>query len=155
MLNERNDLPSTFTYPDNGLLTLHNILTTEQIINPDTKILNRRALKRGFATNTTVGTISRFMSFVRKYYPTGTLESIELPVLPHEKEPGTFSKGGDSGSIIVSPKGEFISLLTGGSNGGTDGTDITYSTPFEWVWELVCKEFPGADLYWDAAFLAT
>ena len=96
------------------------------------------------------------MSFVRKSFPTGNLESIELPIIPHENETGTFSKGGDSGSTIVSPLGEFVSLLTGGTNKGTDGSDITYSTMFEWVWELVLAEFPGANLYWDdiPAFLA-
>lgn len=95
------------------------------------------------------------MSFVRKYFPTGNLESIELPIIPHEKEADTFSNGGDSGSTIVSPLGEFVSLLTGGTNEGT-GSDITYSTVFEWVWELVLAEFPGANLYWDdiPAFLA-
>ena len=121
------------------------------------KPLTRRAIKRGFATNTTVGTVSRYMSFSRKHYPTGKLNSIELAIIPHEKEECTFSKEGDSGSIIVSPKGEFISLLHGGSNQGIHGSDITYSTVFEWVWELVSEGFPGASLYWDdvPAFLAT
>lgn len=160
LLYERDDVESTFKYPADGLLILRNILTAQQISNPDNKTLEgdliRRAIKRGFTTNTTVGTISRFMSFARKYFPTGNLESIELPILPHENETGTFSKGGDSGSTIVSPKGEFISLLTGGTNKGTDGSDITYSTVFAWVWELVREQFPGANLYWDdiAAFLA-
>ncbi|KAI9453238.1 hypothetical protein BJY52DRAFT_850915 [Lactarius psammicola] len=160
LLYERDDVESTFKYPDDGLLILRNILTAQQISNPNNKTLEgdliHRAIKRGFTTNTTVGTISRFMSFVRKYFPTGNLESIELPILPHENETGTFSKGGDSGSTIVSPKGEFISLLTSRTNKGTDGSDITYSTVFEWVWELVCEQFPGANLYWNdiAAFLA-
>ncbi|CAA7266696.1 unnamed protein product [Cyclocybe aegerita] len=154
---ERDDVKSTFKYPTDGLLPL---LTSQQISNPDNKNVTgdpiRRAIKRGFTTKTTVGTISRYMSFARKYFPTGNLESIELPILPHENETGTFSKGGDSGSTIVSPKGEYISLLTSGTNKGTDGSDITYSTPFEWAWELVCKQFPGANLYWDdiEAFLA-
>ena len=153
LLNEHTDDPSTFKYPDDGLLALKNILSVQQIINRDAKSLQgdltRRAIKRGFATNTTVGTISRYMSFVRKYYPTGNLDSIELPILPHEKETDTFSKGGDSGSIIVTPEGEFVSLLTSGTNAGRDGSEITYSTPFELVWELVCEKFPGAKLYWD------
>ena len=159
LLQERKDVPSTFKYPDDGLLALQSILTAQQITNPDNKSLEgdlvRRAIKRGFATNTTVGTISRYMSFVRKYFLTGRLESIELPIIPHENETGTFSKEGDSGSIIVSPRGEFISLLTSGTNMGSDGSDITYSTIFEWVWELVREKFPGANLCWDdvAAFL--
>lgn len=161
LLHERDNVPSGFKYPEDGLLRLQGILTAEQVKNPDTKNLQgdpvRRVLKRGFTTNTTVGTVTRFMSFVRKYFPTGNLESIELPIIPHENETSTFSKGGDSGSTIVSPLGEFVSLLTGGTNKGTDGSDITYSTMFEWVWELVLAEFPDANLYWDdiPAFLAT
>lgn len=72
-----------------------------------------------------------------------------MPILSHEKESGTFSKGGDSGSFIVSARGECVALLTGGTNNGTDGSDITFATPFEWVWELVLKEFPGANLSFD------
>ncbi|KAI9463715.1 hypothetical protein BJY52DRAFT_1184712 [Lactarius psammicola] len=160
LLYERDDFESTFKYPDHGPLFLRNILTAQQISNPDNKTLEgdliRRAIERGFTTNTTVGMISRFMSFVRKCFPTGNLESIELSILPHENDIGTFSKGGDYGLTIISPKGDFISLLTGRTNKGTDGFDITYSTVFEWVWELVCEQFPGANLYWNdiVAFLA-
>ena len=160
LLNARTDVSSTFQYPTDGLLTLRGVLKAQQIINPDNMSLKgnpvRRVIKHGFTTNTTVGTVTRFTSFVRKYFPTGNLDSIELPIIPHEDDTGTFSKGGDSGSIIVSAKGEFISLLTSGTNIGTDGSDITYSTPFEWIWELVCQKFPGANLYWDdmSAFLA-
>lgn len=39
-------------------------------------------------------------------------------------------------------------MLTGGTSQGTDGSDITFATLFEWVWDLV-KEFPGANLYFD------
>ncbi|CAE6530617.1 unnamed protein product [Rhizoctonia solani] len=160
LLHECNNVPSGFKYPEDGLLRLQGILTAEQVKNPETKNLQgnpfRRVLKRGFTTNTTVGTVTRYMSFVRKYFPTGNLGSIELPIIPHENETGTFSKGGDSGSTIVSPHGEFVSLLTGGTNKGTGGSDITYSTMFEWVWELVLAEFPDANLYFEnmAAFLA-
>jgi hypothetical protein len=155
-----NSIPSRFKYPEDGLLHLRGMLPAEQLKNPDTKILQssqvRRVLKRGSSTNTTVGTVSRYMSFVRRYFPTGNLESIELPIIPHEKETGTFSKAGDSGSIILSPLGEFVSLLTGGTNKDIGGSEITYSTIFEWVWELVLAEFPTAELYWDdiPAFLA-
>ncbi|EIN09192.1 hypothetical protein PUNSTDRAFT_67532, partial [Punctularia strigosozonata HHB-11173 SS5] len=153
LIYERVDVPSEFKYPGNGLLTLGGILTADQINHPTTLNLQgdrvRRVLKRGFTTNTTVGTLTKFMSFVRQYFPTGNVESLEIAILPHEQDSGTFSKGGDSGSLIVSTLGEFVALLTGGSNKGTDGSDITYGTPFEWVWELVKAEFPGADLYFN------
>ena len=89
------------------------------------------------------------MSFVRQYFPTGNLESLGVSILSHEQDYATFSKGGDSGSLIVSTIGEYLGLLTGGTYSGTDSSDITYATPFDWVWDLVKAEFPGADLNFD------
>ncbi|KIO23305.1 hypothetical protein M407DRAFT_214897 [Tulasnella calospora MUT 4182] len=153
LMYERIDVPSEFKYPENGLLTLGGILTADQVNNPNTLNLQgdriRRVLKRGFTTNTTVGTLTRFMSFVRKYFVTGSMESLEVPILSHENDSGTFSRGGDSGSLIVSAVGEFVALLTGGTNKGTGGSDITFATLFEWVWGLVKEEFPGANLYFE------
>ncbi|KAG8866413.1 hypothetical protein FRB97_003985, partial [Tulasnella sp. 331] len=153
LIYERVDVPSDFKYPDNGLLRLRGMLTADQVNNPTN--LNpegdrvRRVLKRGFTTNTTVGTLTRFMSFVRQYFRTGNVESLEVAIFSHEHDTGTFSKGGDSGSLIVSTIGEFIALLTGGTSKGTDASDITYGTLFEWVWDLVKAEFPGANLHFD------
>ncbi|KIO20961.1 hypothetical protein M407DRAFT_29405 [Tulasnella calospora MUT 4182] len=156
----RNNVPSEFKYPEDGLLTLKGMLTADQVNSPNTLNLQgdpiRRVLKRGFATNTTVGSLTRFMAFVRKYFPTGNIDSLEVPILSHEDDSGTFSNGGDSGSLIVSPVGEFVALLTGGTNKGRGGSDITFATLFEWLWTLVKDEFPGANLYFDnlAEFLA-
>jgi len=153
LIYERVDVPSEFKYPDNSLLTLRGMLNADQINHPTNLNLQgnrvRRVLKRGFTTNTTVGTLTKFMSFVRQYFPTGNIESLEIAILPHEQDSGTFSKGGDSGSIIVSTLGEYVALLTGGSYKGTDASDITYGTLFEWVWALVKAEFPGAELYFN------
>ena len=151
LMYERIDVPSEFKYPDDGLLTLRGMLTANQVNNPNTFQGDhvRRVLKRGFTTNTTVGTLTRFMSFVRKYFTTGNIESLEVPILSHEHDSGTFSKGGDSGSLIVSTLGEFVALLTGGTNKGTAGSDITFATLFEWVWDLIKEEFSDANLYFD------
>ncbi|KAF4597047.1 hypothetical protein EYR40_007497 [Pleurotus pulmonarius] len=149
LICDRTDVSSKFTYPDDGILPLSGMLTADELDNPDLNLQGdriRRVIKRGCATNTTVGTLTGFTSFVRKYYPTGNMESLELPILSHENESGTFSKGGDSGSLIVSASGEFVGLLTSGTGRGTDGSDMTYATPFEWVWKLVLDEFPGASL---------
>ncbi|KAI9430416.1 hypothetical protein H4582DRAFT_2086939 [Lactarius indigo] len=147
------DVPSEFKYPCNGLLSLRGMLTADQVNNPNSLNFQgnciHRVLKRGFTTNTTIGTLTRFMSFVRKYSTTGNVESLEVPILSHEDMSGTFSKGGDSGSLIVSTHSEFVALLHGGTNKGTDGSDITFTTLFEWVWDLVKEEFPGANLYFD------
>jgi hypothetical protein len=154
MMHERDDVPFEFRYPDDGLLTLRNTLDVNQINTPNTLTLQgdriRRVLKRGFGTNTTVGTLTGFRAFVRQYFPTGNLESLEVVILSHEDDPAVaFSQGGDSGSLIVSAAGEFVALLTGGTNKGTKVSDITYATPFEWIWTHVRNEFPGANLYFD------
>lgn len=107
-------------------------------------------------TNTTVGTLPCFKSSVRKYFTVRTLESLELAILPHESQVRSFSKAGDSGALVVSAMGEFVGLITGRTNKGTDGADITYATLFKYLWDLVLAEFPGANLYWNdiPAFLA-
>lgn len=139
-----------------SLLKSTGILTVEDINNPNTWHSTgdriRRVLKRGSKTNLTVGTLSRFMSFVRHYYTNGsTTESIELAILPHENQTktGSFSKEGDSGAAILTPSGEFVGFLTSGTNKGTNASDITYATPFKYIWDLVLEQYPGASLYWD------
>ncbi|KAF7791170.1 hypothetical protein EIP86_002181 [Pleurotus ostreatoroseus] len=160
LMYERIDIPSEFKYPPHGLLHMRGMLTANDVNNPNSLDAQgdriRRVIKRGFTTNTTVGTLSRFISFVRKYNITGTLESLELAILPHENASGTYSKGGDSGAMAVSATGAYVGKVSGGTNKGTDGSDITYATLFEYDWDLILQEFPGANLYWDdiPAFLA-
>ncbi|KAF8873982.1 hypothetical protein CPB84DRAFT_1798064 [Gymnopilus junonius] len=153
LMYERDDVISEFKYPDHGMFTLSGMLTAEKVNNPNALNLQgdrvRRVLKRGLTTNTTVGTVTGFMSFLRRYFPTGNVESLELAILSHENESDTFSKGGDSGALIVSATGEFVALLTGGISKGKDGSDITFGTLFEWIWMLVKEEFPDAVLYFD------
>jgi hypothetical protein len=70
-----------------------------------------------------------------------------MPIFPHNKNSGPFSQESDSGSIIVSATDEFVGLLTGGLK--TPLRDPFYATLFEWLWNLVQEEFPGANLYFD------
>jgi len=160
LLYGRIDISVDFAYPERGLLPIRGMQSADDISNPDTLDIHgdrvRRVLKRGFATGATVGTLNRFRSFARRYLASDVMESIELPILPHESAKKVFCMGGDSGSLVVSPTGEFVGLITGGVNNGTWGSDITYATLFKDVWGLVLEEFPGANLYWDdiPAFLA-
>ncbi|KAJ7584687.1 hypothetical protein C8J56DRAFT_155297 [Mycena floridula] len=151
MMNDRVDVPSEFKYPQEGLLPVNDMLTVSDIKNPNSKGLIgdriRHVIKRGFTTKTTVGTLSGFMSHVRWSVAFGRHhDSIEVAILPHDKASGPFSKGGDSGSLIVDALGRAVALLTGGA-GVTDSSDITFGTPMEWVWELIKDEYPGADFY--------
>ncbi|KAI0674684.1 hypothetical protein C8Q78DRAFT_1076290 [Trametes maxima] len=153
LMYEHINVPSEFKYPPHGLLHMRGMLTANDVNNSNGLDSQsdriRRVIKRGFATNTTVGTLSRFISFVRKYNITDTLDSLELAILPLENVSGTYSKGGDSGAMGVSATGEYVGKVSGGSN-------ITYATLFEYDWELILGEFPGASFYWDniPAFLA-
>ncbi|KAH6906946.1 hypothetical protein BKA70DRAFT_1491731 [Coprinopsis sp. MPI-PUGE-AT-0042] len=152
LMNDRTGFPSKFEYPYDGLLSLRGILTADQITKPDTSNIPvdhiRRVIKRGSRSHTTVGTLTRYLAFVRKYSLLGHVDSLEVPILSHERETGTFARGGDSGSVIVSPNGELVALLTGGAvnSNGRGGADISFATPFEWIWDLVKERFPGANL---------
>ncbi|KAJ8474297.1 hypothetical protein ONZ45_g15996 [Pleurotus djamor] len=155
----RNIKPYDWTYPDHGLLILRGMVTSDEINNLETlESLEKRdhqdhrvhyVIKRGLATNTTIGTLTRFKSFARQYFSADvTQESLEVPILSYERNKGTFSAVGDSGSLIVSTEGKFVALLTGGTK-SSGPADITYGTLFEWVWELVKAEYPGANLYFE------
>ncbi|KAF9049011.1 hypothetical protein BJ165DRAFT_1342937, partial [Panaeolus papilionaceus] len=148
-----------------GLVALKGILTIYQLnepttakrlsFDPESELPPRRVFKRGAKTNTTFGTLSRYMSHVCKYSPLGaTIDSLKLPIINFEEEghPGYgsyFCEGGDSGLAVVTLKGKFAGLLNGGTSMGFRQCDIGYATPFEWVWEQVLKEFPNADMDFD------
>ncbi|KAI9432395.1 hypothetical protein H4582DRAFT_1111952 [Lactarius indigo] len=146
------DAAHEFEYPYEGLFKLQGILSDEEIRKPDKKTLegdpNRRVIKRGSKTLTTVGGLSGYLSHVRRYFPTGEINSTEVAVHPYSNESGPFSWGGDSGSIIVDVVGRYVALLTGGT-GKIGSSDITFGTPMFWLWTLILAKFPGANLYWD------
>ena len=66
--------------------------------------------------------------------------------MPYDTHSGAFSQGGDSGSIIVDRLGRFGGFLTGGA-GKTESTDVTYATPFFWLWTLIKAKYPHAHLF--------
>jgi hypothetical protein len=153
-VDETNEID--FEYPlDRHLFKLQGILTAEEIKKPTAKDFDgipvRFVIKNGYKAATTIGRMSRFESKIRLHGLTGTFESVEATVLPYGKNQyfTTFSRGGDSGSIVGDAKRKFISLLTGGT-GPSDAVDITYTTPMHWLWdELILVKFPGANLYFD------
>lgn len=153
LMYDRFDAPHEFVYPPEGLFELRGILTQEGIRGPNNKTPAgdpiRRVIKRGFTTLTTVGGLSGFRSHARRYFATGNIDSLEAAIHPHNSNSGPFSRGGDSGSVIVDAHGRFVALLTGGT-GTTDSSDITFGTPMHWLWDLIRREFHGANLCWDS-----
>ncbi|KAI0087748.1 hypothetical protein BDY19DRAFT_1010342 [Irpex rosettiformis] len=70
LIYEHVDVPSDSKYPDDrGMLTADQVNNPTNLNPQDDHI--RRVLKRSFTANTTIGTLTRFMSFVRQWtHPT-------------------------------------------------------------------------------------
>jgi hypothetical protein len=148
----RIDVPSDFDYPAERLLELRGILSAKEIRTPNNKDHKgdpmRYVIKRGLATLTTIGCLTGFESHVRRDFALSSRDSVEAAVYPYDNDSGPFSRGGDSGSIIVDALGKFIALLTGGT-GPTASSDITFGSPMYWLWEIIKARFPGANLYFE------
>ncbi|KAI5985213.1 hypothetical protein EDC04DRAFT_2590467 [Pisolithus marmoratus] len=145
------DTQSGFEYPDERLLKLKDILTEDRMHHPDTKDRHGEkclyVIKRGLNTLTTIGRATGSFSCVREYFSNQThRDSIEWAIVPYDDKSGSFSKGGDSGSMIASGIGEFGGLITGGC-GETVWSDITYATPMFCLWPIIQAKFPNANLY--------
>ncbi|CCA77057.1 hypothetical protein PIIN_11042 [Serendipita indica DSM 11827] len=71
-------------------------------------------------------------SFIRVYKDHGITETaMEIDVLPYSTT-SPFSALGDSGSIVLDRNRRIVGMITGGA-GSTDGTDITYLTPYWYI----------------------
>ena len=117
--------------------------------NPDMPDHDNKAcflvIKNGNATDVTIGRATGIFSFVREYFLNDTYqESTEWAIYNYDNKSGVFSAPGDSGSIVV--LGRIGGLLTGGS-GKVETSDVTYATPFWWLWPRIKEHFPNANLY--------
>ncbi|OJT09444.1 hypothetical protein TRAPUB_14075 [Trametes pubescens] len=151
MCNNHYDAPCEFEYPLSGLLELHGVLTEEEMRTSPPAEAIRRVIKRGPSTLTTIGRLSPYTSHVRRYYPTGHLDSVETAIHTDHADSLPFSMRGDSGAAIVDARGRFVALLTGGAGinditYGTPSCEITYGTPMHWLWPLIQAKFEGASL---------
>lgn len=140
-----------YDYPDDGLLQAYGIVQDDEIRWPQhLDIHGEKALlvlKNGLATGTTVSRVTRLESFTRTYTEYDIKQtSIEVTILPYDKQHGHFSAPGDSGSIVLDRAGCIVGLLTG-DGGTTDETDITYATPSWWLDKEMKKVYPGCYLY--------
>ncbi|KIK80949.1 hypothetical protein PAXRUDRAFT_763789 [Paxillus rubicundulus Ve08.2h10] len=139
-------------YPHGRLLQLQDFLNEDKLHHPKMLDTNGEAcllvIKNSNSTGVTIGRATGIMSFVREYFEDGTHEtSMELAIYPYSNKGGAFSTPGDSDSIIADGKGCIVGLLTGGA-GQIDSTDVTYTTPFYWLFdERIKVHFPNAYLY--------
>ena len=118
LMYDRFDALHKFEYPEGGLFKLQGILSDEEICKPNKKTPEgdtiHRVIKCGSKTLTTVGGLSGYVSHIRRYTATGEINSTEAVIHPHNNDSFPFSRGGDSGSIIVDTLGKLVALLTGG-----------------------------------------
>jgi hypothetical protein len=151
---------SEFEYPIDCLFTLQDVVEEDELRRP--KMLDENGerwllvIKNGNGTGLTIGRATGPMSFVREYFEDGTHEtSMMLAIYSYGNYKssfgnmeGAFSGPGDSGSIIVDPKGRVVGLLTGGAGKtGSTNPDVTYATPFYWLLQRIKTHFPNAHLY--------
>lgn len=144
-------LPLSFEYPYDRLFPIQGIVPEEELTrarayDPYGMPFDCFFIKNGCGTKTTIGRASGIKSFVRDILPDGNeITSMELAILGRDKYE-SFSGRRDSGAIIVDEQGRIVALLTGGT-GGDDDIDITYGTPFEWLWERIRARFPDINIY--------
>ena len=144
-----------FETPFDCLFQVEGIVPDDEFDHPQMFDLDNKPcvllIKNGHATDTTIGRCNGIKSFVRRRFPDGTVgTSMELAIMGHSKFTRSFkqefSNCGDSGAIIVDGRGRAAALLTGVC-GNDDYTDITYGTPFEWLWDRIKAKFPNAYFY--------
>ena len=139
-------------YPLFRLLQLQDIIKENELRHPTMLDINGEecllVVKSGKSTGVIIGRATGIMSFVREYFEDGTHEtSMELAIYPYGSKEGAFSAPGDSGSIVADSNGRIVGLLTGGTGEG-NSVDVTYATPFYWLFnERIKAAFPNAHLY--------
>lgn len=141
-----------FEYPDDRLLPLRDLISEDLMHNPDMLDHNGEScllvIKNGHATGVTLGRATGIFSYIRKYFSNNTHQTLmEWAILPYDNKSGAFSAPGDSGSIIADGHGRIGGLLTGGA-GKMESSDITYATPFFWLFPRIKQNgFPNAHVY--------
>jgi hypothetical protein len=131
--------PPSFEYPGNRLLKFCGTIPDEDMWKPSLKTLDHdndpciMVIKRGYASDLTVGRLNTIRSFTRVYFEGQPSQmSMEIAVLPRNSKSGAFSTPGDSGSAVVDGQGRIAGLLTGGA-GTTEASDCTYLTSINFL----------------------
>ena len=126
LMYPHDDAQSLFDYPEDRLYK-----PAAAIRDPNNQDLEgdpvRFVIKRGHTTFTSLGRLTGFES-----YPSAGVASLApstqlVAVHAYDNDSGSFSRGGDSGSLIVGPQAQVYcpSYLTGGT-GLSGSADITF-----------------------------
>ncbi|GBE77162.1 hypothetical protein SCP_0100340 [Sparassis crispa] len=144
--------PPSFEYPGSHLLELYGTISDEEMWKPSPKTLDHdndpciMVIKRGYASDLTVGCLNAIRSFTRVYFKgqPGQM-SKEVAVLPHNYKSGAVSRPGNSGSAVIDGKGRFAGLLTGGAR-VTEESDCTYLTSINFLLKCMLEHGLKANL---------
>lgn len=150
MMKPNPTVTSSFDYPEDRLLPVRGIVSERELTHPQMRDVDDQSyvllIKNGLGSNTTIGRSNGIRSYTRGNFPNGEKEtSLELPILGLNGS--AFSEDGESGVLIVDGQGCAAALLAGGSGGDIKSVDITYGTPFEWLWETIKTQFPAAEFH--------
>lgn len=105
-----------------------------------------KVLKNGRTTQTTMGVVTGLLSVVHNDVDGQKSQSFELSVVSAVSEE-PFSSKGDSGAAIVDPSGRLVGLLHRGAGDAFSAkSDVTYCTPFWWLYSQIKNQFPDAVL---------
>ena len=150
--------PTTFKYPEAGMLRIFGCATKEELANPAEFDNGERCLivgKDGNTTDLTVGRYSGLESFTLNEVG---VESRELAIYNAGNERvEAFAAKGDSGSLVwhmKDGKARIVGQLHSGSiREGSTSNHVTYCTPGWYLLAEIKKKYKYADFYrttWDA-----
>ncbi|TDL17861.1 hypothetical protein BD410DRAFT_534844 [Rickenella mellea] len=143
---------TSFKYPRGRLFHLLDVVEEPELRHPTMLDANGEVcfivVKNGNSTGVTIGRATGIESFVREYDKKGVrATSMELAIYSYGHKDGAFSAPGDSGAIIADGKGGIVGIITGGA-GQRGSIDVTYASPFQWVFnERIKASFPNTYLY--------
>ncbi|KAG6900346.1 hypothetical protein C0995_003870 [Termitomyces sp. Mi166 len=136
---------TTFRWPTNRQLRINGYLTRELLAVPDCFDSNGEScllvMKNGNATDLMVG---RYASLEAYLCDDLGVESIELAIYNYDKQSGSFSDKGDSGSLIFDGEGRMVGIIHSGMLKG-ESNHVTYATPAWWAIEQLIVKYPHAD----------
>ena len=159
MFYPRSDGPTTFKYPEAGMLRIIGCATKEELGEPaELDNEGERCLIVGKYGNTTDLTIGRYSGLESFTSNQAGVESRELAIYNAGNERvEVFADYGDSGSLVwhmKDGKARIVGQLHSGDNRGySTSHHVTYCTPGWYLLAEIKKKYKYADFYrttWDA-----
>jgi hypothetical protein len=112
-----------------NIVALDEVLKSEVI---DTNgFRSFRVVKHGRTTGWTAGVVNELTSELQRA-PGEISRELCVINMPSDRE---FTKGGDSGALVIDYHGRIVGLVHGGGSPVGSGSNFHYVTPIEWLME--------------------